>query len=529
MAIRRRQFLVLWVAMLLFLAPTAPNQGRSQQADPWETKVDTLVLQAARAGEETEFLVMLQSQADLSPAANLAGKQAKGNYVYETLKAHAARTQAPLLAAIQRLRLPHMGYWIVNTIWVRGDLESIQQFALRPDVARLYANPQVQFAAPEPSLPELGTSQLPAAPATIEWNLLKINADDVWASGTTGQGVVIGGQDTGYQWDHPALINQYRGWNGASADHDYNWHDAIHSNAGFNRCGFDAVAPCDDHGHGTHTMGIMVGDDGGSNQVGVAPGARWIGCRNMDNGVGTPQTYIECYQWFVAPTQINGSTGDPTQAPDVINNSWACPVSEGCSEPDILLAAVQNVRAAGILTVQSAGNSGPSCSTVNTPAAIYDESFTVGNTTSTDTIASSSSRGPVLVDGSGRMKPDISAPGTSIRSAYPTYPSPTNTYTYLSGTSMAAPHVAGLAALLIAAHPELAGQVDQLETIITNTALPLTSTENCGGIPGSQVPNNTFGWGRIDALAAYLGAIPVDRQQTYLPILHFNASTGGIR
>lgn len=123
----------------------------------------------------------------------------------------------------------------------------------------------------------------------MEWNLQLVGADQVWALGATGQGVVIGGQDTGYDWDHPALIEQYRGWDGLSADHNYNWHDAIHSNSGFNDCGADSPEPCDDNRHGTHTMGTMVGDDGAGNQVGMAPGAEWIGCRNMDEGVGTPR------------------------------------------------------------------------------------------------------------------------------------------------------------------------------------------------------------------------------------------------
>jgi hypothetical protein len=316
----------------------------------------------------------------------------------------------------------------------------------------------------------------------------------------------VGGQDTGYDWDHPALKNQYRGWNGSSADHNYNWHDSIHSGGG-GVCGVNAAAPCDDNDHGTHTMGTMVGSDdyqnpaSATNAIGMAPGAKWIGCRNMNQGNGTPTTYSECFQWFIAPTDLNGNNADPSKAPHVINNSWGCPPSEGCTDPLILQTVVDNTRAAGIVVVVSAGNSGSACSTVSDPPAIYESSFSVGSTTSTDAISSFSSRGPVTVDGSNRLKPNISAPGSSIRSSVPG----TGYESGWSGTSMAGPHVAGLVSLLISASPSLAGNVSGIEDIIESTAVHLTTTQTCGGTQG-QSPNNAFGWGRIDSLAAYNAA-----------------------
>ena len=294
-------------------------------------------------------------------------------------------------------------------------------------------------------------------------------------------------------------MNQYRGYNGITATHDYHWHDAIHTNThGTNSCSTDSPIPCDDGSHGTHTMGTIVGDDGGSNQIGVAPGARWIGCRNMDNGYGTPATYAECFQFFLAPYPLGGdpfTDGVPSLAPHVINNSWTCPSSEGCSW-DTLQTVVENVRAAGIVVVASAGNEGSSCSSVSRPVAIYDAAFTVGATDSGDNIAWFSSRGPVTVDGSGRLKPDVSAPGVTVRSCVP------GGYGTKSGTSMAGPHVVGTVALLWSAAPHLTSQVDDTEAIVMQTARPQTTSQGCGGDGPTDVPNNVYGWGIVDALAA---------------------------
>ncbi len=489
------------------------------EPDSWRTKVDPWVLATADPAQapdgplpETEFLVYLAEQGDVSGAQALPTKDAKGAYVYETLTAVAKRTQPAVIAQLDSLGVPYRPFWVVNMIWVRGNIDVVQEMAQRPDVARLLANPTV----PMQLLPTT-EEQMRRALQTIEWNINLVSAPNVWAAGVAGEGAVIGGQDTGYRWNHSGLINQYRGWDGVTADHDYNWHDAIHSGGG--SCGANSPAPCDDHGHGTHTMGTMVGNDldpadpnwpaGATNAVGMAPGAKWIGCRNMNVGNGTPATYSECYEWFIAPYPIGGdpqTDGDPTKAPHVINNSWGCPPSEGCTQGGELLQVVQNVVAAGIVTVHSAGNSGSACGTVNNPSATYDESFSVGATNSSDIIAGFSSRGPSTFDNG--LKPDISAPGVNIRST-------TRDGGYQggwNGTSMAGPHVAGLVGLLVSAEPALAGQVDAIENLIEQTAVPLTSSQGCGGIGPNDVPNMVYGYGRIDALNAY------NQIYNYLPI-----------
>lgn len=499
--------------LALALIALAAGAARTNATAIWTGKTDPALLAATANGATAEFLVVLDAQADLSGAARLGDKAARGRAVYETLTAVATRSQAPLRALLDARGVAYRAYWVTNMLWVRGDRGLVQALAARADVAHVYANTAQRVGLPEPA-----AAAPRAAAGGVEWNIALVNAPQVWAAGVTGQGTVIGGQDTGYDWQHEALKAQYRGWNGAQADHNTNWHDAIHENnpntGSGNPCGFDSPEPCDDQGHGTHTMGTMVGETA-TRQIGVAPGARWIGCRNMEEGWGTPASYAECYEWFIAPYPIGGdplADGDPARAPHVINNSWSCPPIEGCAAPDVLQDVVAAVHAAGIVTVHSAGNSGPGCETVTDPATIYDASFSVGATNANDTIAGFSSRGPVTVDGSGRRKPDVVAPGVGIQSSLPG-----NGYGANSGTSMAAPHVAGLVALLVSAKPSLAGDVAALEAAITQTALPKTSNQGCGDDTPTSVPNNVYGWGRIDALAAY-ESLDIVRYDVLMPL-----------
>jgi subtilisin family serine protease len=479
----RRTLLLTAGAIALWIGLSQP--GWASAGDP-NAKIASRVISETSNGGSTEALVVLTKQADLSPAYNLPTKELKGSFVVNTLRSMAQTTQAPIIAMLRQRAVPYQSFYIVNMIKVTGDRSLMEALAGRADVAHIDANPHVRTALP------YGGTESTFQPQGVEWNVQKVHAPDVWALGYHGEGMVVAGADTGVQWDHPALKNHYRGWDGQQANHDYNWHDATSQHS---------ATPIDPHGHGTFTVSEMVGDDGLGNQVGVAPGAKWMACRNMDSGGnGSPSQYSECFQFLIAPYPVNGNPnqGDPTKAPDSINNSWVCPPSEGCSF-DTLQSIVDAVRAAGIFPAMAAGNDGPTCSTIMYAPAIYASSVSVGALDSNNNIASFSSRGPVLVDGSHRTKPDISAPGVNIRGAVPG-----NGYeSGWSGTSMAAPHLAGGVALLWQAKPSLKGNIDQSETILERGAQHLVARQTQGVCRGpSSSKDNTFGYGLLNLLQA---------------------------
>jgi serine protease AprX len=460
-------------------------------------KIAPWVVEHTAYGQQAEFFVVLADRADLSAAANLPTKTEKARFVYQTLSEKAQRTQRPILQWLRDRNIEHQSFYIVNAILVKGTRQIADTLAARPDVARVEGNPRIQNDLPQPEAVDESSNTSGGRPAAIEPGIQYTHAPDVWGLGFTGEGIVVAGADTGIRWTHNALKGHYRGWDGQNADHDYNWHDSIHDSVG-NPCGNDSIEPCDDSGHGTHTVGTMVGDDGAGNQIGMAPGAKFIGCRNMDGGVGTPARYIECMEWFLAPTRIGGGDPDPTKAPDITNNSWHCPPDEGCSF-DTLQAAVEAQAAAGIMMASAAQNAGPGCSTVENPPGIYEATYSVGAlNTGTDTIASFSSRGPVIADGSGRIKPDIAAPGNPTRSCTNDTDS---SYAAFSGTSMATPHIAGAMALLWNAIPSLRHQLTDSRDALNNSAVHISSTQ-CGD---AGPPNNVYGWGRVDIFAAVGG------------------------
>lgn len=510
---RRAEWRVLGAVALTVALAVAPAtatlggrvawaQAEPQGADLAEMSAH-LAQELAGSEEAVGFLVVLAEQVDTAEEMQSAGagRAARAAALYERLTEHAKRSQAELRAWLDAQGVEYRPFYIVNMIEVEGDAALAQALRRWPEVGRLEANPAVAAGLARPAsfwtrLAPWATDHAPDE-THLTYGLNDTHAPEVWALGYRGEGIVVAGQDTGVEWEHPALRSRYRGVDGATVEHTYNWLDAWNGAALPEECVQDAQVPCDDHGHGTHTMGTVAGVAAGAEEaVGMAPGSEWIGCRNMREGVGTPASYAACFQFFLAPYPQGGDPfedGRPELAPHIINNSWSCPPNEGCGV-DTLAQVVETARQAGQFVVVSAGNSGfAGCSSVHDPIAIYDASFTIGAHDSAGVIAPFSSMGPVDVDGSGRRKPDLTAPGVQVRSAYRG-----GRYVELSGTSMAAPHVAGAAALLWSAAPELVGNVDLSEQVLIKSAQP-AAVEQCGS---SGVPNNVYGFGRLDALAA---------------------------
>ena len=500
--------------VLLFNSLILQLFGQSP-ASNWRNKIAPEICATMDRGESADVLVIFKEKADLRAAQALKTKSEKARFVFARLQETAARSQQNALKILQEQAASANTLFLVNALAVeKADASLLRKLAELPEIEAISADPWVEFAGPIASIDQAGTA---SDRSGVEWGIENIRATDVWALGYTGQGITVGGADTGYDWLHPAIQPKYRGWTGdvATTDHNYNWHDAIHDysplnndtsgNPGTNPCGLNSTVPCDDNSHGTHTMGTMTGDDGQGNQTGVAPGARWVACRNMERGWGKPSSYIECFQWFMAPTDLGGQNADPDKAPHVINNSWYCAVEEGCTDlsvNELMRTAVINLKASGVVVVVSNGNAGSSCSSTFGPPAYFEESFSVGSTRIDNSISAFSSRGPVLIDGSNRMKPNVSAPGENVRSSVPG-----GNYANYSGTSMAGPHVVGLVALVLSANPALAGHVDDIEDIIEQTAIFFADTLDCGTSLGTARPNHAFGWGRVDALGAVEAAL----------------------
>jgi len=369
-------------------------------------------------------------------------------------------------------------FYIDNTIHAEKVSKSlIDALIMFDNVKLISANPSIDYEL------ETGYDVNITVGSAIEGNVAHVRAPQVWAQGFKGKGIIISNSDTGVAFNEPALRKQYLGNVNGVINHNYHWLDGSAV----------ALTPVDGHGHGTHCMGTKVGEDG-ANQIGMAPAAQWTACRSLGPNASRA-TVLKCLEWFLAPTDVNGRSPNPDKRPHITSHSYLC---NGCT----LDVAIKNLKAAGVAVVVANGNSGPRCSSTTHPASIK-ESFSVGALapSPSNAIASFSSRGPHTT----YVKPNIAAPGQNVRSCVPG-----GRYQSMSGTSMAAPAVAGCFALLWDAVPELKRKVEESEKVFQDSALKQRANNQCNS---DAAPNNVFGWGTINVEAAVNLAKELYRKQ----------------
>lgn len=417
------------------------------------------------------LFVILKDQAPLSGLPTATGAAAHGprvRAVYQRLVEFADRTQADLRRDLRSKHLGFTPYYLVNAVEVDAGPTLRPWLESRPDVDRVLLSPQLR-PLPEPPSTDHGSEHLTG----LQWNIQMVHANEVWLQGVTGKGITVGSADSGVDGTHAALADGFRGG-------DDSWYDPWNHSR----------TPQAHAGHGTHTLATAVGNGG----VGVAPDATWVGCVNLDRNLGNPARYLDCLQFMLAPFPYGGNAlrdGHPERAPQVLTNSWGCPELEGC-DLEALHPATLALAAAGVFFVAAAGNSGPSCSSIDDAPAPYADVFSVGAVDRNREITSFSSRGPGR---GGSAKPDLVAPGAQVLSAMPG-----GGYAKEDGTSMAAPHVAGVVALLWSARPELIGDVAATQRLLRQTATPLTVKDDCGD------PQRVVGAGLVNAAAAVKAA-----------------------
>jgi subtilisin family serine protease len=489
--------------------PTANINGSYVRASTYpDKKISARLKEQFKDKKMVTFLVKLGQQVDAKKVAKEMVKKAKQqkqtmaktelmkrSAVVSSLRATTDETQQNLkkyLSLQQRIGKVKQveSFYIVNALAVTATEDVMKKLATFPEVAKILPNETRQLIAPhskksaivasietkvamvEKAITKKAQTSFVEPTSSVEWNVERVHAPEVWDQGIDGTGIVVANIDTGVRWDHPALKEKYRGYNPADPkhpDHEYNWFDAVHGQS----------APYDEIGHGTHTMGTMVGSEpDGTNQIGVAPGAKWITVKAFTCWGGMDVDLLKAGEWILAPKDADGNP-HPEQAPDIVNNSWG----GGPELDEWYRLVVQNWRAADIFPEFSAGNEGPGNGSIANPAN-YPESISTGAIDIDDQLAFFSSRGPSPYEES---KPEISAPGVDIRSSVPNGGYEDG----WSGTSMAGPHVAAVAALLKQAAASLT--VDELEQILITAAFPLTDST----YPIS--PNNGYGYGVVDA------------------------------
>lgn len=417
------------------------------------------------AAPTTALLVKLSARPDFSSISQLPRGAERKSAAYAAIQQTAASSQAPFVKLADKLQAEGAitGYELLqspNMLVVTPASRAVTKqvaaaFQAMQGVKAIYSN-QNGMRMSGTELPTLAPGQDPfgldvldepvvqvAAPTERPYGVDLIGAPEAWAKGADGHGLVYGSIDTGADVEHEAIADDYRGrGSDGSLNHDYNWFDPTGK----------LTAPRDSQGHGTHTIGTVTGIE-----TGAAPKAKFISAAGLS---GEVDGALKSIQWMLAPTKIDGSAPDPTKAPDVVGMSWwTGPTSE-----DLFLESMQDLRAAGIVPVKSAGNKGPNPATISSPGQ-FSEVIATGAVDSTGTVASFSSRGPAPYPaGSTTPKPDYAAPGVNVVSSIPG-----NRYGKMSGTSMAQPHMSAAVLDILSAYPMLTDA--QLTEVLTAGAV----------------------------------------------------------
>jgi len=436
-------------------------------------KVEPAVLEAMSTKGSSDFVIEMAEHADLKAAYQIKDWSERGWYVYKTLKEVADRTQKPIILMLEQKGIKYQSFFAGNEIAITaGEMTTLSQVAALDSVEHI-RSPRTAYIDP---IPSLSKDLFNFTIQSLDWGITDTNADEFWSTfGIQGDGIVVANIDTGVQWDHPALDQAYKC--GTNPSDPKCWYDPS------NVCG---GSMCDNNGHGTHTMGTMVGDDDPTltYQVGMAPSAQWIACKGCESNSCSEYALKACADWILAPNS------NPDNRPNIVNNSWG---DDGGDH--WYLAQVKAWRAAGIFPAFSVGNDGPTCGSLGSPGD-YQESFGSAAHGSSRTIASFSSRGPGYFGDDPYTKPNISAPGVSICSSMPS----SGWNCGYSGTSMASPHSAGAVALLWSCNRSLIGNMEATFEVLQNSAdTPPAGT--CGA-PADGEGNYTYGYGYLNVLAA---------------------------
>ncbi|MGW2340586.1 S8 family serine peptidase [Streptomyces sp. NPDC001661] len=481
-AARAAAALTAAAALLTGAIPAVADSAKANSATA--DKVDSALTKAVSDGGDATFFVVLKDKADLTTAKKQRTHAKAAAAAYKSLKAKAADSQKSLTAFLDKEKVGHKSYWIANAVKVTGDRDLVNELAGRSDVKELVKQRTFKLDGIETSDAKVTGSRTTAdgdavSDAAPDWGVSDIKADQVWDQyKDRGEGIVVASVDSGVQYDHPDLVANYRGNNGdGTFTNDYNFYDATGTCA-------TSSTPCDDNGHGTHTMGTMAGKNG----IGVAPNAQWMAAKACAGPKGEclDEDTLAAGQWILAPTDSNGQNPRPDLAPNIVNNSWGGGVSTFYQD------IVEAWNSAGIFEAFAAGNdgNGSTCSTTAAPGA-QAPTYGVGAYDVNGKIGDFSGFGPSPVDGSA--KPNIAAPGVDITSAWTG-----SSYNTIDGTSMATPHVAGAVALLWSAAPSLISNIDETRRLLNEGARDVDDT-HCGGTAGM---NNVWGEGKLDILAS---------------------------